>query len=59
MRVCLHGFHQSEVLQLPWYACVCVCVCEGVYVCEGVCEGVLAWLPPKRGVAAAVVRMCV
>jgi len=38
---------------------VCVRVCEGVYVCEGVCACVLAWLPPERGVAAAVVRMCV
>ena len=44
-------FYQSEVSQLPWYVCVCVCAREGVCVCEfeGVCARVyacaLAWLP--------------
>jgi len=34
-------------------------VCVRVCMCVRVCVRVLAWLPPKRGVAAAVVRMCV
>ena len=55
MRVRLRGFHKSELLQLPWYACVC----EGMYVCEGVCACACMASTRARCCSCRGTHMCV